>query len=177
MNISIENSEENISRKLHQNIFELNACEKEEKNGIFPLFNSMSQYDEESNYFIEKQRPSWWRENDKEHSSSILPVKEHSAHEKVIRNLQKRSNSNTDRNDGIYNESSSKLNDISTSKFFLDEFDYNEKTKNNEIRKNDKNQIGERRFVKPLYSIMDTQSLNHNHIGGRGGLWSDARTY
>ena len=90
-----------------------------------------------------------------------------------------KTNSNTDHNDSIYNESSSKFNNdnISASKIFLDEFDFNEKTKNNEIHKNDENQIGERRFIKPLYSIMDTQSQNHNHNGGREGLWSDARTY
>ena len=172
LNISVENSEENVSQKPLKS-FKLNAYETKERNGIFPLFNSMSQYDEEGNYFIEKQRPRWWRENDKEHSSSILPVKEYSAHENVIRSLHKRSNSNTDRNGSFYNEPSSKPNNISTSKNFLDEFDFHENTNDNEIRKNDENQIGKRRFVKPLYSIMDTQSQNHN---GRG-LWPDSGTY
>jgi hypothetical protein len=169
-NISDENSQENLSEKFYLEKRELNKYEKKEKKGIFPFSNFMSQNDNEKNYFIETQRPSWWRENDvEEHSSSIFPRKEHSPRENITRKIQNESSHiSSDYNGSFYNESSSKFNNITTNNNFLDNINLNKNTNENNTTKNDENQIGKRRFVKPSFSVMDSQSQN---FSGRG-LWT-----
>ena len=169
-NIIDENTKENISEKFHLENRELNKYEKTESNGIFPFSNFMSQHDNEKNYFIETQRPSWWREiDDKECSVSIFPNKEHSPRENITRKIQNKTNNiNSNYNGSIYNESSSKFNDIAINNNFLNNINLDKNTNNNETTKNDGNQIGKRRFVKPSFSVMDSQPQNFN---GRG-LWT-----
>ena len=169
-NIFDENSQVNISEKFHLEKRELNKYETKENNGIFPFSNYMSQNNNEKNCFIETQRPSWWRENDdEEHSSSIFPNKEHSPRENITRKIQNKSNNiNSDYNGSFYNESSSKFNNIATNNNFIDNVNRDKSVSENNSTKNDENQIGKRRLVKPSFSVMDSQSQNFN---GRG-LWN-----
>lgn len=169
-NILDENSHKNISEKFYLEKRELNTYEKKENNGIFPFSNFMSQHDNEKNCFIETQRPSWWRDNDdEERSSRIFPGKEHSPRENIRRKIQSKSyNINSDYNGSFYNESSSKFNNSAINNNCLDSINPNKNINNNETTKNDEDQIGKRRFVKPSFSLMDSQSQNFN---GRG-LWT-----
>ena len=163
-----ENSEENVSPKFQLDNGNLIAHEKEERNGIFPFFHSMSQHDEERNYFIENQRPRWSRENEEEVPSSIFPSKEHSIHQNIVRNSQNSGNNVSDRNNSFYNQSSCKFNNIAMNTSFLDTINCYRELDNNDICKNDENQIGRGNFLKPSFSIMNTPSQNFS----RRGLWT-----